>query len=84
MVIFLTGVGTRSLAAIAEAMISRDQFAAALQRVRVVARGPKPTAALKELGVARECERARTEHLAGTTGGARPRAAAASDARYCA
>jgi uroporphyrinogen-III synthase len=51
MVIFLTGVGTRSLAAIAEATISRDQFVAALLRVRVVARGPKPTAALKELGV---------------------------------
>jgi uroporphyrinogen-III synthase len=52
MVIFLTGVGTRALAAIAETTISREQFAAALRRVRVVARGPKPAAALKELGVA--------------------------------
>ena len=52
MVIFLTGVGTRSLAVIAETTISREQFVSALQRVRVVARGPKPTAALKELGVA--------------------------------
>jgi uroporphyrinogen-III synthase len=53
MVIFLTGVGTRSLAAIAESTISREQFAAALRRVRVVvARGPKPVAALKDLGVA--------------------------------
>jgi uroporphyrinogen-III synthase len=51
MVIFLTGVGTRSLAAIAETTISREQFAAALRRLRVVARGPKPTAALKDLGV---------------------------------
>jgi uroporphyrinogen-III synthase len=50
-VIFLTGVGTRLLAAIAETTISREQFVAALQPVRIVARGPKPTAALKELGV---------------------------------
>jgi uroporphyrinogen-III synthase len=52
MVIFLTGVGTRALAAIAETVISREQLVAALRRGRVVARGPKPTAALKELGVA--------------------------------
>ena len=52
MVIFLTGVGTRALAKVAETEISREQFAAALGRVAVVARGPKPVAALKELGVA--------------------------------
>jgi len=51
-VIFLTGVGTRRLAGIAETVAPREQFTAALQRVRVVARGPKPVAALKELGVA--------------------------------
>jgi uroporphyrinogen-III synthase len=51
MVIFLTGVGTRSLAAIAETTMTRERFVAALARVRVVARGPKPTAALRELGV---------------------------------
>lgn len=51
MVIFLTGVGTHSLAAIAETTVAREQFLAALRRVRVVARGPKPTAALKELGI---------------------------------
>ena len=51
-VIFLTGVGTRWLAGIAETNVSREQFVSALQRVRVVARGPKPVAALKELGVA--------------------------------
>jgi len=51
-VIFLTGVGTRWLAGIAETVVPRDQFTAALRRVRVVARGPKPTAAVKELGVA--------------------------------
>jgi uroporphyrinogen-III synthase len=52
MVIFLTGVGTRWLAGIAETVVPREQFTAALKRVRVVARGPKPVAALKELGVA--------------------------------
>ena len=51
MVIFLTGVGTRLLTAISETVCPREQFTAALKRVRVVARGPKPVAALKELGV---------------------------------
>jgi uroporphyrinogen-III synthase len=51
-VIFLTGVGTRWLAGIAETVVPREQFTAALRRVRVVARGPKPMAALKEMGVA--------------------------------
>jgi uroporphyrinogen-III synthase len=50
-VIFLTGVGTRLLAGIAEGAGSRDPFVAALRKVSVVARGPKPLAALKELGV---------------------------------
>jgi uroporphyrinogen-III synthase len=51
MVIFLTGVGTRTLARVVETIYSREDFAAALRRVAVVARGPKPVAALKELGV---------------------------------
>jgi uroporphyrinogen-III synthase len=51
MVILLTGVGTRALARVAETVCSRDEFVAALQRVSIVARGPKPVAALKELGV---------------------------------
>ena len=51
MVIFLTGVGTRALARVAETVCSRDEFVAALQRVPIVARGPKPVAALKEFGV---------------------------------
>jgi uroporphyrinogen-III synthase len=51
MVIFLTGVGTRALTRVAETVCPREQFVAALQRVSVVARGPKPVAALKELGV---------------------------------
>jgi uroporphyrinogen-III synthase len=51
MVILLTGVGTRALARIAETVCTREEFVAALQRVPIVARGPKPVAALKELGV---------------------------------
>lgn len=50
-VIFLTGGGTRMLARVAETILPLDRFAAALRETVVVARGPKPTAALKELGV---------------------------------
>jgi len=52
MVIFLTGVGTRALARVVETVYPIAQFAEALRRIVVVARGPKPVAALKELGVA--------------------------------
>jgi len=51
LVILLTGVGTRALARVAETVCPREEFVAALQRVPVVARGPKPVAALTELGV---------------------------------
>jgi uroporphyrinogen-III synthase len=51
-VIFLTGVGTRAVLRVAETKYSRDDFIAALQRVRVVPRGPKPIAVLRELGIA--------------------------------
>ena len=50
-VIFLTGVGTRAILSIAETKHPRDAFLAALQRVKVVPRGPKPTAVLRELGI---------------------------------
>jgi uroporphyrinogen-III synthase len=51
MVIFLTGVGTRALVQAVEPVCSREQFVAALSRTTVVARGPKPVAVLRELGV---------------------------------
>jgi uroporphyrinogen-III synthase len=51
LVIFLTGVGTRALARAIEPFCSRDQFISSLSTVSVLARGPKPVAALKELGV---------------------------------
>lgn len=50
MVIFTTGVGTRFLAQAIETRHPRVEWVAALGRVRVVARGPKPSVALRELG----------------------------------
>ena len=50
-VVFLTGVGTRVLAGVAEQVARREEFVAALARVAVVARGPKPVAVLREMGV---------------------------------
>jgi uroporphyrinogen-III synthase len=50
-VIFLTGVGTRALARVVETIYPPAQFVSALQRTAIVARGPKPVAALKEMGV---------------------------------
>jgi uroporphyrinogen-III synthase len=49
--IFLTGVGTRALARVVQTIYPIEQFAEALRRIPIVARGPKPVAALKELGV---------------------------------
>jgi len=51
MMIFLTGVGTRALARVVQTIYPIEQFAEALRRIPTVARGPKPVAALKELGV---------------------------------
>ena len=49
--ILLTGVGTRTLVAAVASEYPREKVAAALQRVTLVARGPKPVAALRELGL---------------------------------
>ena len=51
MLILLTGVGTRTLVEAVAGKYSRERVAAALQKVMLVARGPKPVAALKELGL---------------------------------
>jgi len=50
-VIFLTGVGTRALTDVVARAHSREAFVAALGRTKVVARGPKPLAVLRELQV---------------------------------
>ncbi len=49
--ICLTGVGTRALVDAVAPVLARERFAAELARAAVVARGPKPVAALRELGV---------------------------------
>jgi uroporphyrinogen-III synthase len=51
MVIFLTGVGTRYLAKVIATRYPLDDFTAALRNTTVVARGPKPSAALREMNV---------------------------------
>ncbi len=50
-VIFLTGVGTRALARVVETVYPLEQFVAALRKVSVIARGPKPVTVLREWGV---------------------------------
>ena len=52
LIILLTGVGTRALVAVVEqARGSRDAFVSALGRTKVLARGPKPVAVLRELAL---------------------------------
>jgi uroporphyrinogen-III synthase len=52
LVILLTGVGTRTLAAAVADRCPRARFAELLGRTTIVARGPKPVAALREMGLA--------------------------------
>src|ERR1700688_53768 len=47
-VIFLTGVGTRALSRVVETIYPHEQFVAALRKIAVIARGPKPVAVLRE------------------------------------
>jgi uroporphyrinogen-III synthase len=51
LIILLTGVGTRTMVDAAATRYSRERIAALLGSVTVLARGPKPVAALKELGL---------------------------------
>lgn len=50
-VLFLTGVGVRQLIGQVERHIDRTRFLNCLSDVVTIARGPKPLAALKELGI---------------------------------
>ena len=50
-VICLTGVGTRALLEILEKRFSREEVVSSFQRVKVVARGPKPVKVLQEYGI---------------------------------
>ncbi len=50
LVLFLTGVGTRYLTREIETKYSRDEWVAALRKVKVAIRGPKPVTPLREIG----------------------------------
>jgi uroporphyrinogen-III synthase len=50
-VLFLTGAGARVLVSIVERVFPGDEFLGALARTKVVARGPKPSAVLRDLKV---------------------------------
>lgn len=52
MVVLLTGVGTRQLNRVLAPRYGDTAFADALRKLTVVARGPKPVAALREMGLA--------------------------------
>ncbi|REJ70466.1 MAG: uroporphyrinogen decarboxylase [Planctomycetota bacterium] len=51
-VVLLTGVGTRHLVQAIERHVDRERFISALADTITIARGPKPVAAMKELGIA--------------------------------
>jgi uroporphyrinogen-III synthase len=51
LMIFLTGVGARALNKVLASRYPEEQFAGALRKIAVAARGPKPLAALRELKV---------------------------------
>ena len=50
-VVLMTGIGTRLLVRLS-APVYGDAFVSALAATRIVARGPKPVAALREIGIA--------------------------------
>jgi uroporphyrinogen-III synthase len=52
LLILMTGVGTRTLNQALLTQYSQDRILMALRKVKLMARGPKPIAALKELGLA--------------------------------
>ncbi len=49
--VLLTGVGTKALVEVLQTRHSLDSIRAALGRIALVARGPKPAAALRDLGL---------------------------------
>jgi uroporphyrinogen-III synthase len=51
MVIFLTGVGARALSRVVETIYPLEKYLAALRKIAIVARGPKPVAVLREWNV---------------------------------
>jgi uroporphyrinogen-III synthase len=50
-IIFMTGVGARALVQAAESVCTRNEFLAALGKIQVIVRGPKPAAVMREFSV---------------------------------
>jgi uroporphyrinogen-III synthase len=50
-IIFMTGVGARALVQAAESVCTRNDFLAALGKIQVIVRGPKPAAVMREFNV---------------------------------
>src|SRR5438105_3718116 len=50
-VVLMTGVGIRFLVQVIEKAIPREEFLKAFSQLKLVVRGPKPVAALKEMGL---------------------------------
>jgi len=82
LVVFLTGVGVRAMLDLVETQVPREEFISALRKVKIAARGAKPTTALRELKVPvhviseepstwRELMRAIRETLGDSLGGMR-------------
>jgi uroporphyrinogen-III synthase len=51
LVVFLTGVGVRAMVDIVQSRLDKEEFLAALRKVKIAARGAKPTTALRELKI---------------------------------
>src|SRR5215472_13809519 len=51
LVIFLTGVGVKTMLTLVQSRFDREEFLAALRKVKIAARGAKPATALRELKV---------------------------------
>jgi len=51
LLVLMTGVGTRTLNDVLLTRYPQERILSALRRIRLIARGPKPVAALKELGL---------------------------------
>lgn len=51
LVVFLTGVGVRAMVDIVQTCFNKEEFLEALRRVKIAARGAKPSTALRELKI---------------------------------
>jgi uroporphyrinogen-III synthase len=54
LILFMTGVGVRTMLEIVQTRYDREEFLAALRKVKIAARGAKPSSALRDLKVAVE------------------------------